>query len=271
MLVDTHSHLNIIVKNTFDTLMQTEDFIKSRNIIEESATNGVATLINVGTSLNESINCIELAKAFPCVFAAIAIHPNDLTNSWKDDLKKLSKYLVNKKSNKIVAIGECGLDKHYSDYNLQRQEDAFKAQIELSLENDLALIVHTRDAYDETLKILENYKKDIKRGIIHCFSEDLNFAQTTINWGFSIGIGGTLTYPKNKILREVAVQVSLKNIVLETDAPFLPPQILRRKQNHPKNIEIIAKYLADLRNESFEQIAKQTTENAFRIFQLNEY
>ncbi len=270
MLTDTHSHLNIMVKKSFDTLMQTEDFIKSCNIIEEATTNHVTTLINVGTSLIESINCIELAKRFENVFAAIGIHPNDLTESWKNDLKELHKYLLNKKSNKIVAIGECGIDKHYPDFNLQRQEDAFKAQIELSLENNLALIVHSRDAYDETLKILEEFKKDIKRGIIHCFSEDLNFAQTTISWGFVIGIGGTLTYPKNNILREVAKTISLHDIVLETDAPFLPPQIIRGQQNHPKNILIIAKYLAELRGESFEEVAKQTTENASRVFAFND-
>lgn len=268
MLIDTHSHINIMVKNSFDTLMQTEDFINSRNIVLEAATNNVTKLINVGTSLIESKNCIALASRFENVFAAIGIHPNDLTADWKKDLNDLKKDLQNKKRNKIVAIGECGMDKHYSDFNLQRQEDAFKAQIELALENNLAIIVHSRDAYDETLKILEEFKKDVKRGVIHCFSEDLNFAQTTISWGFVIGIGGTLTYPKNNVLREVAKIISLKDIVLETDAPFLPPQIMRGQKNHPKNILIIAKYLAELRNEEFELIAKQTTENALRVFEI---
>ena len=268
MFIDTHSHINIMVKNSFDTLMQTEDFINSRNIVIEAATNNVTKLINVGTSLIESKNCIELAKRFENVFAAIGIHPNDLTIDWKKELNELKKDLQNKKSNKIVAIGECGIDKHYSGFNLQRQEDAFRAQIELALENNLAIIVHSRDAYDETLKVLEEFKKDVKRGVIHCFSEDLNFAQITINWGFVIGIGGTLTYPKNNVLREVAKTISLKDIVLETDAPFLPPQIIRGQQNHPKNILIIAKYLAELRNEEFEVIAKQTTENAERVFKI---
>jgi TatD DNase family protein len=268
MLIDTHSHINMMVKNSFDTLMQTEDFINSRNIVVEAATNNVTKLINVGTSLIESKNCIALALRFENVFASIGIHPNDLTADWKKDLKELKKDLQNKKRNKIVAIGECGIDKHYPNFNLQRQEDAFKAQIELALENNIAIIVHSRDAYDETLKILEEFKKDIKRGIIHCFSEDLNFAQITISWGFAIGIGGTLTYPKNNVLREVAKTISLNDIVLETDAPFLPPQIIRGQQNHPKSILIIAKYLAELRNEKFETIAQQTTANALRVFNI---
>ncbi|MDR3646373.1 MAG: TatD family hydrolase [Candidatus Babeliales bacterium] len=268
MLIDTHSHINIMVKKTFDTLMQAEDFINSRNIINEAATNNVTKLINVGTSLIESINCIELANRFENVYAAIGIHPNDLTGDWKKELNELKKELLNKKSNKIVAVGECGVDKHYPDFNLQRQEDAFKAQIELALENNLAIIVHSRDAYDETLKILEEYKNNNMRGVIHCFSEDLNFAKTTISWWFVIGIGGTLTYPKNNTLREVANTVSLNDIVLETDAPFLPSQSMRGKQNHPQNILIIAEYLAALRNISLDEVAKQTTDNVERIFRI---
>lgn len=268
MLTDTHSHINIIVKNSFDTVMQTEDFFNSRNIIQEAATHRVTKLINVGTSLIESKNCIMLATRFENVYAAVGIHPNDLTDNWKKDLNELKKDVQNKIRNKIVAIGECGIDKHYPGFNLQRQEDAFKAQIELALENDLAIIVHSRDAYDETLKILEEYKNNIMRGVIHCFSEDLNFAQTTINWGFVIGIGGTLTYPKNKILREVAQTINLNDIVLETDAPFLPPQIIRGQKNHPKNILIIAEYLANLKNITLDEVEKQTNENVTRIFKI---
>jgi len=266
VLTDTHCHINIITKNNFDVAMQENDFINARNIIEEAATNRVTKIINVGTSLVESKNCIELAKRFENVFAAIGIHPNDLKLDWKNELKEFNKLLINKKSNKIVAIGECGIDKHYPGFNLKQQTEAFKAQIELSLENDVALIVHSRDAYDETLKVLEEFKKDIKRGVIHCFSEDLNFAKVTISWGFVLGIGGTITYPKNNILREVVKTVSLENIVLETDSPFLPPQVIRGQKNYPKNIYLIAKYLSELKNVSFNEVAKQTNENVLRIF-----
>ena len=168
----------------------------------------------------------------------------------------------------MPGLGETGLDRHYPDYNIQRQKDAFKAHIELALEYNLGLVVHTRDAYDETLKSLDEFKGHMPRGIIHCFSEDLSVAQQVIDWGYAIGLGGTITYPKNNTLREVAQRVDLASIVLETDAPYLPPQSMRGKRNTPSSIAIIAQYLAQLRNEPFDLVAQTTTQEAKRIFTL---
>lgn len=268
MLIDTHCHINMMVKKNFDILINSDELAHARRIAQHADQNGITTLINVGTSLIESKNCITIAQHCPTAFATIGIHPNDLTDSWKNDIQELKKILKNKKENKIVGIGECGLDFHYPDYNIVRQKDAFKIQIEISLEHDIALVVHTRDARDETLRALEEYKNQITRGIIHCFSEDLEFAQTVIDWGFAIGIGGTLTYPKNNELRRVATSVALESIVLETDAPFLPIQAMRGKQNDPQYIKNIAQYLAQLRNEPLDHIATITSERALRIFNL---
>ncbi len=266
MLIDTHCHINMMVKKQFDTLLQKDDFHAARNIIEESIVNYVKKIINVGTSLIESKNCIELAKQFKEIYAAIGIHPCDLNANWMNELKTMQQWLKNKNENKIIAIGECGIDLYHKKTDLKTQKDAFKAQIEIALQNDLALIVHSRNAPDETLSSIEEFKKDIKKGVIHCFSENLEFAQQVIEWNFVIGLGGIITYPKNNELRDVAKQVDLNNIVLETDAPFLPPQIIRGKQNHPKYIKYIAQYLAEIRNDCFENIAKQTTENVKRVF-----
>lgn len=268
MLIDTHCHINMMVKKNFDILMTTEELSAVQAIIQESQKNNVEQIINVGTSLVESINCIMLAQTYDSIFAVIGIHPNDLTTTWQKDLKELATLLKQKKEKKIVGIGECGLDFHYPDYNIKQQQDAFKAQIELALENELGLVVHTRDARDETLRSLEEFKGQISRGIIHCFSEDMDFARTVIEWGFVIGIGGTITYPKNNYLREIVTTVNLKSLVLETDAPFLPIQEMRGKQNHPKYILNIAEYIAQLRNEPLNEIAHQTSLNAQRIFSL---
>jgi len=270
MLIDTHCHINMIVKKEFDTPLNTDNFLQAKKIISQANHANVKQIINVGTSLIESKNCIELACHNECVYATVGLHPNDCTPEWRQDIKELKTLIKEKEKNKIVGIGEVGLDKHYPNYNLARQQDALRTQIDLALENNLALVIHTRDAYDETLKSLEEYKNDIDRGIIHCFSEDLTFAHYVIDWGFSIGIGGTITYPKNKKLREVVQAVDLENIVLETDAPFLPPQSLRGKTNYPANIPIIAQYIADLKNESLETVAQKTTHNAQRIFALKE-
>lgn len=268
MLIDTHCHINMMIKKTFDQPLTEQEIESARIIISQAEQLDVSTIINVGTSLVESQNCIELAKKYARNFAVIGIHPNDLTSSWLDDFKELKSLMKKKEILKIVGIGETGLDRHYPDYNLQRQKDAFKAHIDLALEHNVGLVVHTRDAHEETLRCLEEYKGQISRGIIHCFSEDQSFADTVISWNFALGIGGTITYPKNASLREVVVNTSLENMVLETDAPFLPPQIIRGKQNAPLYTRTVADYIAKLKDVSYENVATSTTKNAQRIFGL---
>ena len=268
MLIDTHCHINMMIKNSFDTPLQKTDIPKAHTIIECAHNHDVKLIINVGTRSIENANCVLLAQTFPSVFATVGIHPND-SDTWQDDFKLLKNWVQKKESNKIVGIGECGIDMHYPDYNLVRQRDAFKAQIELALEHDLALIVHSRDAYDETLRILQEYHHNLTRATMHCFSYDQSFADTVTSWNFVLGIGGTVTYPKNNELRDIIQRINLKHVVLETDAPFLPPQIMRGKQNHPRHIKDIAEYIAQLRNESFDVIAEQTTRNAIALFKLD--
>ncbi len=268
MLIDTHCHINMMVKKEFDVPLENTAFPEAEKIIKNAKIHSVARIINVGTSLVESKNCIMLAKKFDSVFAVVGIHPNDCTKNWNQDLTQITHWLKNKNENNIVGIGECGIDLHYPEYNLQRQHDAFKAQIELALEHNLALVVHSRDAYDETLKILEEYKNNIQHGIMHCFSYDQSFADTVIGWNLALGIGGTITYPKNDQLRSIVLKVNLDYLVLETDAPFLPPQIIRGKKNHPEHVRTIAQFIADLCNEPIEKVAEKTTKNAVRIFGL---
>lgn len=272
MLIDTHCHINMMVKKKFDVPMTVGEFSVASTIINNALKNDVTTIINVGTSLVESENCVALAKTFEPCFAAIGIHPNDCTTEWYDDLKKMrALWFENnnpREEHKIVAIGEIGLDKHYPGFDIKRQIDAFKAQTELALEYNLPIIIHTRDAQDQTLRVIEEYLKDGLRGEFHCFSETMDFAQEAIKIGFKLGIGGTLTYPKNEALREIFKTVPLSSILLETDAPFLPPQAWRGTQNTPAHIKPIAEYLAELRGISFEEVARITTENAKKLFAL---
>lgn len=265
-LIDTHCHLNLLVDYSFDKPLTKQDIAKAAPFLKEAAEWDVTRLLNVGTSLIESQNCIALAKAYKEIYASVGIHPNDLNDNWHDELDHLEELLQQKEALKIRAIGECGLDKHYPGYNLPRQIEAFHKQIELSRAYDLPLVIHTRDAGKETLEVLTQYK-DL-RGTIHCFSEDLHFAQTALSLGFVLGIGGTITYPKNNHLREVVTSIGLDHIILETDAPFLPPQIMRGKKNHPKYIKTIAEYLAQLLGVPVEDVAKKTTHNAQNLFNL---
>jgi TatD DNase family protein len=269
MLIDTHSHVNMMVKKTFDTPLTGDELQSAQKIIFDADAANVKILINVGTSLPESLNCLELAKHYRNNFAAIGIHPNDCTDTWTQELKQIASFLPKAQQHKIVGIGECGLDYHYEGYNKQRQFDAFKAQIELALEYDLALVVHNRDAGEDVLRVLEEYAQNNLRATIHCFSEDLAFARQAIEWGYYLGIGGTVTYPKNNVLREVVETVGLDHIVLETDAPFLPPQPYRGKQNQPANIAYIATYIANLLQTTQQEVATKTTQNACRLFKLD--
>ena len=268
MLIDTHCHMNMMAKKTFDIPLPFSSFESITTIIDQALRADVTTIINVGTSLIESDNCIAIAKRFPTVFASIGLHPNDATDHWRLDIVEFKKRLEHKTEHKIVAIGECGIDRHYEGYNLERQQDVFRAQIELALEHNLALIVHTRDAGDETMRCLQEFKDANLRGVIHCFSESVAFARDTLDLGFALGIGGTLTYPKNDQLREVVKAVPLTSIILETDAPFLPPQALRGQQNSPASIKIIAHYVADLLGIDFEDVAQTTTARAMSLFSL---
>ena len=273
MLIDTHCHVNMMIKKEFDKIATPQEIISAEKIIVDAKKNDVTTIINVGTSVPESINCVALAATYPNCYAVVGIHPNDCTSEWKKDIALLTPYIKQKEKNKIIGIGECGLDMHYPEYNLQRQQDAFRAQIELALAHDLALIIHSRDAYDETLKILDEYKNDLQRNncartIMHCFSYDALFAQTVIAWNMHLGIGGTITYPKNKELRSLVQSLPLEHIVLETDAPFLPPQSMRGKQNHPLHIKDIASFIADLKDMPLDAVVHQIQKNCDDIFMI---
>jgi TatD DNase family protein len=271
MFVDTHCHINAMVKDSlFDTPLTPSQVNDASTIIKEAVAAQVTRIINVGTSLIESHNSILLARTYSNVSATVGIHPNDCQSSWKNEIKEFEHLLKKDTQNAIVGIGECGLDFHYPDYNISQQIDVFTAQIELALTYNRALVIHTRKAPDETLKVLESFRHDIKRAVVHCFSEGLSFAQQVIEWSFKLGLGGTITYPKNEVLREVTRTIPINSFVLETDAPFLPPQTMRGAKNHPQNIVPIAHYIAQLRNTSIEEIAHATTQSAFHLFRLED-
>lgn len=266
MFIDTHCHINMLIKKKFDVPLSTQEIQSAEDIIKNSEQADVRKIINVGTSLIESMNCVALATHYQSLHATVGIHPNDCTTQYKEDIAALKKIIINDHKKVIVAIGECGIDKHYPEYNLNRQKDAFRMQIDIALYHTLPLVIHTRDAADETLSILDEYKKESLKGVIHCFSEDKQFADEVISRGFVIGIGGTITYPKNEELRSVVKYVSLEHIILETDAPFLPPQYIRGKQNSPAQIAHIAQYIAEIRQQPIQMIAEQTTGNAEKLF-----
>jgi TatD DNase family protein len=274
MLIDTHCHLNMMVRS-YDAkthvALTDEEKEQCLKIIGEANSSNVSTIINVGTNLIESKTSIEVANLSSHIFATVGLHPNDAKkDSWKAVLAEFQT-LIKENPVKVVGIGECGIDKHYPRYDLDIQKDVFKAQIELALEHNLGLVVHSRDAADETLEVLEQYKNETNlRGSMHCYSYTPDYARDILKMNFVLGLGGTITYKKNSHLREVAKETPLSRIVLETDAPFLAPQDHRGKPNKPAYIKNIAQFLAKVRNESFETIAKETTKNALTLFNIKQ-
>jgi TatD DNase family protein len=267
-LTDTHCHILHMINKTTLSAFSNSEIQEIRKILHQASLKNVSNIFEIGTTKIDSVLSIELAKLFKNIFPVIGVHPHEATDNYQNDVLFL-KNLLDEHHEKIVGIGECGLDKHYPDHNLNAQIALFKSQIELALKYNKALVVHTRDAEDETYAVLEQYKDQLKRVTIHCYSNSLNFAQQITSWGWFLGIGGTVTYPKNNLLRDVVKTVGINALVLETDAPFLPPQIIRGKQNSPEQIFTIAHYVAELLEISFEDVASVTTANAEKLFQAS--
>ena len=266
MFIDTHCHLNIMTGKAPEARLTRDDFSHIAQIIDAAQDAGVGKIVNVGTSLSESLNSVEIAQRFESVFATVGIHPCDATERWYDDFKELVSLVKDKQRNKIVGIGETGLDFYHKPFFVQRQKDAFKAHIELALEYALPLVVHVREAGDEVLRIMEEYVPSGVRGVIHCFSQTQAFADQVIAWGFYIGIDAPITYPKNELLRSVVKHVPLSHLVIETDAPFLPPQQFRGQHNHPAYIPLFAPAIGEQQGVRVDVIEEMTTVNAEKLF-----
>lgn len=265
MFIDTHAHLNMMVNKKPNHPLSEDHFSKIKVIIQGCNASGVTKIINIGTSVSESLNSIALAKHFDHVWAAVGIHPCDLKSGWKHDFDEIVALATNKQQNKVVGIGETGLDFYHKPYDKQRQVDAFRAHIELALKENLPIIIHMRDSSSETLKMIEEYASDM-RGVNHCFCQEKYVADLLIKWGLYVGIDGPITYPKNEAFRDVVKDISLDSILLETDAPFLAPQPYRGKQNSPAYIPVFAQTIADLKKISLKELAQKTTDNAQKLF-----
>jgi len=255
MFIDTHCHL------TFKKLGVPDE------VVAEASEAGVGAIISIGTDLKDSLAVVEISRRIDSVWAVVGIHPCDAIEGWRGDFKEIEGLCKEKGSNKIVGLGETGLDFYHKPFFKQRQADLFVANIECALENNLPVVVHMRDADDEVLKILEIYKNDLT-GVVHCFSHKKFVAETVLSWGFYVGIGGVISYPKNDDLRATVKDIPLEKILLETDAPFLPPQEFRGKKNHPKYVPLIGGVLAIIKGVELSEVEAVTTENAKKLFGL---
>ncbi len=246
MLIDTHFHLP-------DNINELESEIR------RAKENNVNYMILGGTNKEENIIMIDITRKYNNIFLTLGYHPEYADIIKEEDLKLLEDQIQN---NNIIAIGEIGLDYHYENSNKNNQQKLFISQLELARKYNLPVVIHSRDATEDTYNILKKYNLN---GVIHCYSGSLEMAKRYINLGYKLGIGGVLTF-KNSKLKDVVKNIDLKNIILETDSPYLSPD--RGNINEPSNIKIIAEYLAKITDKSLEEIAKITTNNAVELFDL---
>jgi len=253
MLIDSHAHLDF------------SQFDDDRDAaVRRAQRAGLAAIVNVGTDLDSSGRSVDLAGRHSMVYAAVGIHPHDARTLSPEALDRLAGLAAGEK---VVAVGEIGLD-FYRDLSPRDvQRDAFRRQIRLAIELDLPVIIHDRDAHEETVQILREEEAHRVGGVLHCFSGDPDMAWEGIAMGFLIAFGGPITYGGKK-KQEIARQIPLDKILVETDCPFLTPVPHRGKRNEPAYVTYVAERLARLRGIGFEEAAAATSENATRLFGL---
>ena len=247
MFVDTHCHL---YPSYYEDL---------EDIISKIKPSEIYRVINNGIDKTTNIEVVKQVKKYDSVYGAIGIHPESVDNYTEEDLKYLEEHI---KDEKIVAIGEIGLDYYWVKDNKEKQKELFEKQLKIAEKYNIPVIIHSREATQDTIDILKKYKV---RGIIHSFSGSYEVAQIYIKMGFLLGINGVITF-KNCNLKDVVSKIELCNIVLETDSPYLTPAPFRGKRNDPTKVMYIAKYIAELKGISLEELSKEINGNLNRLF-----
>ena len=253
MLIDTHCHLDFA------------DFDAERDeLVERAHAAGVAQMVTISTRVKKLDTLIALTERYPSVFCSVGTHPNNADEELDvtaDDLVRLAAHP------KVVAIGECGLDYFYDTQKPEDQKTGFLRQIEAARRTQLPLVIHARSADDDMAAILRDETgKGAFPFILHCFSSGEALARTGIELGGYVSFSGILTFPKSTELRDIAKGLPLDRLLVETDAPYLAPKRWRGKRNEPSYVVNTAEVLAETKGVSFEEIARITTENAFRVF-----
>ena len=252
-LVDSHCHLDF------------PDFAEERDaVVQRGRDAGITHFLTVCTHLRKAQSIIDVASAYRDVSASIGTHPHHASEEL--DLGK-AEVLRLASMPKVVAIGECGLDYHYNHSAVDDQHNIFRQQIEAAMETDLPLIIHTREAEEDTMRLLRETSAGQKvRGVLHCFTSSLWLAEQALEFGFLISFSGILTFKNSADLREVAKIVPTDRLLVETDAPFLAPLPNRGKRNEPAFVKFTAETLAMLKEIPAHKLAMQTTENFFTLF-----
>ena len=254
MIIDSHCHLD------YDPLINNID-----QVLLNAQKNNISKLLTIGTSLESSKKVLEIVEKYENIYGAIGIHPNSTTNNL-NDLNDLVN--IKKKSKKIIAFGETGLDYFYKKSEKKDQLYSFEKHIEFAISERVPVIIHTRHADEDTISIVKKYFGKTKF-LIHCFTGSLDFVKNLLNLECLISFSGIITFKKSTDLRSVVKYVPMEKMLIETDSPYLSPDPFRGKSNEPANVKIVAENVASIKDISFEDVANITTKN-FKDFFFNE-
>ncbi len=253
-IIDTHAHLQL---NHFDA--------DRDEVIQRAHAAGVAAILCISTDVPSSRAAIALAEQHAQVYAAVGIHPNDCGATSEEDFKQITELAQHPK---VVAIGEIGMDDYWKTVPLPKQAEVFVRQLELAAQLNKPVIIHNREAGAAIMDTLRGHDVTKLTGVFHCFSEDWNYAELVLNLGCHVSFTGNLTYKKS-VLPEVAKQIPLERIMLETDSPYMTPVPHRGKRNEPAYVMHIAEKLAEIKGLSLAEICHRTTQNAVALFGLD--
>ncbi len=254
MLIDTHAHL--------DDARYNDD---REAMIARAREAGVEACVTIGCDLTTSQSAVALTDRFPFVYASIGVHPHEVKHigeDWYDEFRRLAKH------EKVVAYGEIGLDYHYNHSSPKEQRERFREQVQLARELTLPVIIHTREAQEDTIAILREEKASDVGGVFHCFSGDAWLAKNALDLGFYLSFSGILTFQNATMLRDIAKHTPLDRVLIETDCPYLTPVPYRGKRNEPAYVSQVAQQLAAIHTMSLDEIGQQTSNNAKRLFKI---
>ena len=256
MLFDSHAHYN-------DFQFDDDRF----GLLSTMQENGIGYIVNAADSMESIGKILPLAEKYPFIYAAVGVHPEECQNLTDLDIEKLKEFVGHKK---VCAIGEIGLDYHYDDVEKAIQQKWFDRQLSLAEEVNLPVIIHDREAHADCIEILK--KHDINRigGVLHCYSGSPEMAKELLPTGIYFGFGGTLTFKNAKKVRLSAEAIPLDRILLETDCPYLAPEQVRGKRNSSLFMHYVAEKLAEIKGISVSEVEKITTENAKRLYRIED-
>ena len=277
MIFDTHAH--------YDDARFSED---REEVLASLKDYGVGTICNIGSDLETSKASLALAKAYPFVYAAVGIHPENVLHTTEEDMETLRQMVISERlqvqknqaailagadpqglsERKIVAIGEIGLDYYWEEVPHDLQKRWFIRQLELSEELSLPVVIHSRDAAKDSYDILREYKTGEDAGIMHCFGYSKEMARQFLDLGYDIGLGGVVTFKNGRVAKEVAEYVPLDRLVLETDCPYMAPHPHRGERNFSGYLPLVVSEIARIKGISEEELIFETEENARRIYRL---